>query len=44
MAYAIVKAILPLRIALSLWATPWFARVFVVPVTRVFRRRKDVGR
>ncbi|KAI5799225.1 hypothetical protein DFH27DRAFT_88180 [Peziza echinospora] len=26
-AYAIVKAVLPLRIMASLWATPWFARV-----------------
>jgi hypothetical protein len=28
-AYAITKALLPLRIILSVWATPWFARVFI---------------
>ncbi|KAH0606323.1 uncharacterized protein H6S33_003984 [Morchella sextelata] len=41
-AWAVVKALLPLRIGLSLWATPWFARVFVVPVLSVFRRTKKV--
>ncbi|ODQ54190.1 hypothetical protein SAICODRAFT_64937 [Saitoella complicata NRRL Y-17804] len=43
-AYAIVKAMLPLRVALSLWMTPFFARRVVVPVTRfplkLFRRNK----
>lgn len=28
-AYAITKLLLPLRILGSVWATPWFARVFV---------------
>jgi hypothetical protein len=28
-AYAITKILLPLRIIISVWATPWFARVFV---------------
>ena len=28
-AYAITKAMLPGRIVFSVWATPWFARVFV---------------
>jgi hypothetical protein len=28
-AYAITKALLPLRLMLSVWATPWFARVVV---------------
>ena len=32
-AYAITKALIPLRVALSLWATPWFARVFVIRFT-----------
>ncbi|ANB14099.1 hypothetical protein AWJ20_5056 [Sugiyamaella lignohabitans] len=32
-AYAMVKVLLPLRIALSLFLMPWFARVFVLPVT-----------
>ncbi|KAL7270303.1 hypothetical protein RUND412_006989 [Rhizina undulata] len=38
-AYAVVKATLPLRIGLSLWATPWFARMFVVPIVNLFNRR-----
>jgi hypothetical protein len=37
-AYAITKAILPLRLALSVWATPWFARWTVLPATNVMRR------
>jgi len=39
-AWAVVKAILPLRIGLSLWATPWFARVFIVPFTALFKLAK----
>lgn len=31
-AYAIVKTLLPLRIVVSLWAAPWFARWTLVPV------------
>jgi hypothetical protein len=27
-AYAITKVLLPVRILVSVWATPWFARVF----------------
>ncbi|OGM40527.1 hypothetical protein ABOM_010771 [Aspergillus bombycis] len=30
-AYAVTKALLPLRIAASVWATPWFARAILVP-------------
>ncbi|KAL9044534.1 MAG: hypothetical protein Q9214_002335 [Letrouitia sp. 1 TL-2023] len=37
-AYAITKALLPLRLALSVWATPWFARVAVHPATNAFRQ------
>lgn len=41
-AYVITKALLPLRIVASVWATPWCARVLLVPigrgVKRVFRR------
>jgi len=37
-AYAITKALLPLRIMLSLWATPWFARWTVVPAMNGFKR------
>jgi hypothetical protein len=36
-AYAITKVFLPVRILLSVWGTPWFARVFVVRFTGVFR-------
>lgn len=42
-AYAITKALLPLRLVLSVWATPWFARWTVLPfmgfVKRVFGRK-----
>ena len=31
-AWAITKALLPLRLILSVWATPWFARVAVLPM------------
>ncbi|KAL2220265.1 hypothetical protein M432DRAFT_589590 [Thermoascus aurantiacus ATCC 26904] len=37
-AYAITKALLPVRIIASVWATPWFARVVVVPVGSRVRR------
>jgi hypothetical protein len=33
-AWAVTKALLPVRLVLSVWATPWFARVCVLPVTR----------
>jgi Hypothetical protein FLILHELTA len=47
-AYAVVKALLPLRLFFSVWAAPWFARWTVVPVSNVvkglFRRKaKPVG-
>lgn len=32
-AWAITKALLPLRLVLSVWGTPWFARWFVLPIT-----------
>jgi hypothetical protein len=37
-AYAIVKALLPLRIVVSIWGAPWFARWTVIPVTRAFKK------
>ncbi|KAL2825960.1 hypothetical protein BDW59DRAFT_68549 [Aspergillus cavernicola] len=41
-AYVVTKALLPVRIAGSVWATPWFARVVLAPVGRrvrgLFRR------
>ncbi|KAK4225021.1 hypothetical protein QBC38DRAFT_280907 [Podospora fimiseda] len=36
-AYAVTKVLLPVRIAVSLWATPWFAGV-LSGVKRLFRR------
>lgn len=43
-AYALTKALLPLRLILSVWATPWFARWTVLPITnrisKLFRRNK----
>ncbi|KAL2811312.1 hypothetical protein BJX63DRAFT_433466 [Aspergillus granulosus] len=37
-AYAVTKALLPVRIVGSVWATPWFARVVMAPVGRGVRR------
>lgn len=37
-AYAVTKALLPLRLALSVWGTPWFARWTVLPVMGLFGR------
>lgn len=37
-AYAITKALLPFRLILSVWGTPWFAKWTVLPVTAAFRR------
>ncbi len=43
-AYAVVKALLPARILVSVWGSPWFARFAVIPIgnaTRsLFRRNK----
>jgi hypothetical protein len=36
-AYTITKALLPLRIMFSIWATPWFARTTMLPVIARFR-------
>lgn len=37
-AYAITKALLPLRLILSVWMTPWFARWTVLPLTKYLGR------
>ena len=46
-AYAITKALLPLRLVLSVWGAPWFARWTVIPVSnafsRVFGKRKSIS-
>lgn len=43
-AYAVTKALLPLRLMLSVWATPWFARVIVGRVWGGFRGLGRAGR
>lgn len=42
-AWAVTKALLPARLVLSVWATPWFARVAIVPVLRGFGRMVPWG-
>ncbi|KAK5137804.1 hypothetical protein LTR08_007376 [Meristemomyces frigidus] len=37
-AYACTKVLLPLRLVVSVWGTPWFARWTIVPVGRFVRR------
>ena len=37
-AYAITKVLLPGRVILSVWATPWFARNVLGALRRAFRR------
>jgi len=37
-AYAVVKALLPLRIVVSVWSAPWFARWTVIPCSNAFKR------
>jgi len=39
-AYAITKVFLPARVLLSVWATPWFARVVMGSFGKVFGRGK----
>ena len=42
-AYAVVKALLPLRIVLSVWGAPWFARWTVVPLRDGVKRMLGFG-
>lgn len=37
-AYVVTKALLPVRIAASVWATPWFARTVFGPASRGIQR------
>lgn len=37
-AYAITKALLPVRLVFSVWATPWFARATMLPAWRGLKR------
>jgi hypothetical protein len=43
-AYAITKMLLPLRIVLSVWGTPWFARKTVIPMMGVVKRMFGKGK
>lgn len=36
-AWAVTKALLPLRLTLSVWGTPWFARLTILPVMKRFK-------
>lgn len=40
-AYVIVKALFPVRLAVSLMGMPFFAKWFVLPFTRLFSRVKQ---
>lgn len=42
-AYATVKVLMPLRVIVSVWLTPWFARIFIVPFLGLFTRKKPVS-
>lgn len=37
-AYAIVKALMPIRIVISVWGAPWFARCTVIPAQNAIKR------
>ncbi len=43
-AYAITKVLLPGRVILSVWATPWFARNVLGGLRRVFGREPVQGK
>lgn len=43
-AYAITKMLLPLRIVLSVWGTPWFATRTVIPISHWFKKRFGRGK
>jgi hypothetical protein len=43
-AYAITKMLLPLRIVFSVWGTPWFARMAVIPVMGLVKRMFGRGK
>ena len=34
LAWAITKALLPVRIIASVWAAPWFARAIIMPILK----------
>jgi len=42
-AWAVVKMLLPIRLVVCIWATPWVARLAVLPVSRVMGRIAGKG-
>lgn len=42
-AYAITKMLLPLRIMFSVWGTPWFARIAVIPMIGLVKKMFGLG-
>ncbi|KAI9006016.1 hypothetical protein BC832DRAFT_592120 [Gaertneriomyces semiglobifer] len=42
--YVAVKVLMPVRVAISLGLTPWFARTIVIPVQQAFKRVRDLSR
>ncbi|RIA92455.1 hypothetical protein C1645_691691 [Glomus cerebriforme] len=38
--YAVIKAIMPLRIAACIWMTPWTAERIIGPIMKIFKRIK----
>ncbi|KAI5957538.1 hypothetical protein KGF57_003232 [Candida theae] len=43
-AFTIVKLFLPVRVVISLWGMPWFAKWFVLPITNLFGNWKKLRR
>ncbi|KAM9900878.1 hypothetical protein OXX69_005741 [Metschnikowia pulcherrima] len=41
-AYVIVKSLFPVRLAFSILGMPWFAKWFVLPFTKMFKKKKPV--
>ena len=41
-AFTIVKLFLPVRVIISLWGMPWFAKWFVLPITNLFSNWKKL--
>lgn len=41
-AFTIVKLFLPVRVVISLWGMPWFAKWFVLPITNLFSNWKKL--
>ncbi|KAI5964641.1 uncharacterized protein KGF55_001710 [Candida pseudojiufengensis] len=41
-AFTIVKFLLPIRIVISLYFMPWFARWFVLPITNLFKNMREI--